>query len=112
MSLRRSGHLNITVFMDLTGYLTKEVEYIPWQTALACLSYIGDLLEGEPDYDYFNVSVELPPPFPPWSLLQLSAPSLVGYAYNYLPSPLLGLSYIPPQTQIFNCHRFSKNSCL
>jgi len=56
-ALARSGHLNITVALELTRYLVNETEYIPWQTALSSLSYIGDLLEGLPEYDYYNTYV-------------------------------------------------------
>ena len=36
-------------------YLVNEVEYVPWETALSSLDYIGDLLESNPNYADFTV---------------------------------------------------------
>ena len=55
MKLNRSGHLDIKLALDLSLYLVNEVEYVPWQIALASLGYIDNLLEGNPDYSYFRV---------------------------------------------------------
>jgi hypothetical protein len=52
----RSGHLDIAVALNMSLYLVKEDEYVPWQIALASLGYIGELLEGHPDYILFKVT--------------------------------------------------------
>ncbi|ELU18860.1 hypothetical protein CAPTEDRAFT_133041, partial [Capitella teleta] len=49
-ALARSGHVNISMAMDLSRYLIKETEYIPWKIAVDCLGYIGYLLKDSPDY--------------------------------------------------------------
>jgi len=51
-----SGHLDITVALELAEYLADETEYVPWRIGLEALSYINTLLEGNPDYFYFKVS--------------------------------------------------------
>lgn len=51
----RSGHLNVTVALDLSRYLKSETDYVPWQIALSCLGYIGDILETRPEFSYFTV---------------------------------------------------------
>lgn len=51
-----SGHLDITVALELAEYLVDETEYVPWRIGLEALSYINALLEGHPDYFYFKVS--------------------------------------------------------
>ena len=50
----RSGHLNVTVALELTKYVRYETEYVPWQAALTGLLYIGDLLQGLPAYEHYR----------------------------------------------------------
>ena len=42
--------------LDMTEYLNKEKEYVPWITALSSIAYIGDLLLHRPGYKYYEVS--------------------------------------------------------
>jgi len=51
-----SGHLDVTIALELSEYLVNETEYVPWRIGLESLKYISGLLEGHPDYMYFKVS--------------------------------------------------------
>ena len=51
-----SGHLDITIALELSEYLVNETEYVPWRIGLESLRYISGLLEGHPDFMYFKVS--------------------------------------------------------
>lgn len=57
-ALSRSGHLNVTVALDLSRYLALETDYVPWQIALSCLGYIGDILETRPEFSYFTTYLQ------------------------------------------------------
>ena len=48
--LYRAGLMNQTKALDMTAYLQKEKEYVPWSSALSSLSYIGSMLQGSKDY--------------------------------------------------------------
>ena len=50
-----SGHLDITIALQLSEYLVNETEYVPWRIGLEALRYISGLLEAHPDYKYFKV---------------------------------------------------------
>ena len=52
-----SGHLDVTIALELSEYLVDETEYVPWRIGLEALRYISGLLEGHPDYMYFKVSI-------------------------------------------------------
>jgi len=54
-----SGHLDITIALQLSEYLVDETEYVPWQIGLEALRYISGLVEGHPDYMYFKVNTFL-----------------------------------------------------
>jgi len=54
-----SGHLDITIALELSEYLVNETEYVPWRIGLENLRYISSLLEGHPDYMYFKVNTVL-----------------------------------------------------
>jgi glutamyl aminopeptidase len=58
-ALARSGHIDATVALNMSQYLINEVEFVPWQIALASLGYIGGLLEGHPDYKYFKMFMQV-----------------------------------------------------
>ena len=51
-----SGHLDITMALQMSEYLVDETEYVPWQIGLEALQYISGLLEGHPDFMYFKVN--------------------------------------------------------
>uniref|UniRef100_A0ABM5GJS6 Aminopeptidase n=1 Tax=Pogona vitticeps TaxID=103695 RepID=A0ABM5GJS6_9SAUR len=46
-SLARARLLRYSYALNLTKYLEKEEEYIPWQRAIVAVSYIGDMLQDD-----------------------------------------------------------------
>ena len=42
--LATAGRLRITVALDLTKYLRKEREYVPWKVTLEILGYVARML--------------------------------------------------------------------
>ena len=45
INLAKSGQLDYETALGLTGYLSKEEEYVPWFSALKGLSYIDNMLK-------------------------------------------------------------------
>ena len=45
INLAKSGQLDYKTALGLTGYLSKEEEYVPWFSALKGLSYIDNMLK-------------------------------------------------------------------
>ena len=57
INLAKSGHLDYQTALSVTGYLSKEVEYVPWVSALNGLSYINTMLKRTAAYGEFKKSV-------------------------------------------------------
>ena len=55
--MAKSGHLDYQTALSVTGYLSKEVEYVPWVSALNGLSYINTMLKRTAAYGEFKKSV-------------------------------------------------------
>lgn len=53
-NLARAGHLGYDIALDMTLYLEKEKEYLPWESSASDLSYISDMLEFTGDFSYFQ----------------------------------------------------------
>ena len=54
-NLARAGHLGYDVALDMTSYLEKETEYLPWKSSARALSYISNMLEFTGDYSLLQV---------------------------------------------------------
>jgi len=54
LNLAKSGLLSYTTALKLTSYLDREVEYIPWVSALSGLSYLNKMLKRTPAYGDFK----------------------------------------------------------
>lgn len=54
-SMARSGRLDYSVALDLSTYLTNEVEYVPWEAALRHLSFLDTRLASTDAYNNFKV---------------------------------------------------------
>eukprot|EP00090_Calanus_glacialis_P046064 TRINITY_DN885_c0_g1_i5.p1 TRINITY_DN885_c0_g1~~TRINITY_DN885_c0_g1_i5.p1 ORF type:complete len:807 (+),score=220.22 TRINITY_DN885_c0_g1_i5:315-2423(+) len=54
LNLAKSGLLDYETALSVTGYLSKEVEYIPWASALSGLSYINKMLKRTAAYGDFK----------------------------------------------------------
>ena len=57
INLAKSGHLDYQTALSVTGYLSKEVEYVPWVSALNGLSYINTMLKRTAAYGEWKKSV-------------------------------------------------------
>ena len=57
INLAKSGHLDYQTALSVTGYLSKEVEYAPWVSALNGLSYINTMMKRTAAYGEFKKSV-------------------------------------------------------
>jgi aminopeptidase N len=55
LNLARAGVLNYRTALDLTQYLEKEVDYIPWYSALSAFSFLNLRLTGTETYPLFKV---------------------------------------------------------
>ncbi|OWF44858.1 endoplasmic reticulum aminopeptidase 2-like [Mizuhopecten yessoensis] len=49
--LARAKKVSQTLALDMTKYLQKEQDYLPWSVALDCLNYIGERLRNKAVYD-------------------------------------------------------------
>ena len=54
INLAKSGHLDYQTALSVTGYLSREVEYVPWVSALNGLSYIKTMLKRTAAYGEFK----------------------------------------------------------
>ena len=52
----RAGKLSYAIPLNMSRYLYKEFEYVPWRTALSGLTYIGSRLLMTPYYGLYQVS--------------------------------------------------------
>jgi len=54
LNLAKSGLLDYDTALSVTGYLSKEVEYIPWASALSGLKYVNKMLKRTAAYGEFK----------------------------------------------------------
>lgn len=54
LNLAPAGKLDYDVVLNLTLYLAKEVEYLPWESALSGLSSIADMMSRSSGYGLFK----------------------------------------------------------
>jgi len=54
LNLAKSDLLDYETALSVTGYLSKEVEYVPWASALTGLSYINKMMKRTPAYGDFK----------------------------------------------------------
>lgn len=54
--LRRAEQLDYETVLDMTLYLEKETEYIPWDAAYSNLLWLGEMLRYQPAYSDWRVS--------------------------------------------------------
>lgn len=55
LNLARTGKLNYSTALDVTSYLVRETEYLPWKAALTAMSYLNSMLIKFQGYDKFRV---------------------------------------------------------
>ncbi len=56
-NLARAGKLDYELALQVTSYLGKEVEYLPWNSALSGLGYLNTMLKRTAAYGEFKVSL-------------------------------------------------------
>ena len=54
-NLARGGYLKYDLALDLTLYLDKELNHIPWESAYSGLNYIANMFENGGDFSNFRV---------------------------------------------------------
>ena len=55
LNLARAGLLKYQLALEVTTYLNKEDEYVPWAAALSGLEYLDEMLKGTASYGDFKV---------------------------------------------------------
>ena len=55
LNLARKGLLEYELALDITSYLHKETEYVPWSAALSGLQYLDDMLTRTAAYGNYKV---------------------------------------------------------
>ncbi|EFN87059.1 aminopeptidase N [Harpegnathos saltator] len=54
LNLARAGYLSYPVALQITEYLHRETDYIPWYAAARNLNYMDRMLQSMPNYDIFQ----------------------------------------------------------
>jgi len=54
LNLAKSGYLDYSTALSVTGYLKNEVEYVPWASALNGLAYLNTMLKRSAAYGEFK----------------------------------------------------------
>jgi len=67
MNIARANMLPYSQVLDLTTYLVKEKDYIPWHASLKALTYVNDMLYSSETYGkwevrYFNDGINVNEP--------------------------------------------------
>ena len=57
LNLAEAGVLDYEIALNLTQYLEKEEEYLPWDSALNSLSFIRSMMSRTSGYGLFKVSL-------------------------------------------------------
>ncbi len=56
-NLARAGEIDQITALNLTAYLDKETDYLPWDAALTVVNYIRDMYSRHPGYGPLEVRV-------------------------------------------------------
>jgi len=56
LNLARAGYLAYETALNITTYLSNEVDYIPWYAAVRAFDYLNDVLLDGKHYEKFRVS--------------------------------------------------------
>jgi len=59
LNLARAGVLNYSIALDITTYLERETEYIPWTSYFRALTFLNIRLNGTEVYDSFKVTLSI-----------------------------------------------------
>lgn len=58
MNLAAAGHLNYDVALNVTRYLTKETDLIPWKSAVSSFEYLNDMFVRTAHFDKLKVNMK------------------------------------------------------
>ena len=56
LNLARAGLLHYETPLNLTKYLEREVEFLPWESTLTALSYLNSMMQRTPGYGLLKVT--------------------------------------------------------
>jgi len=56
LNLARAGYLAYNISLQITSYLSKETDYIPWYAAARAFNYLDSVLLGRENYAAYHVS--------------------------------------------------------
>ncbi|XP_024878007.1 aminopeptidase N-like [Temnothorax curvispinosus] len=57
LNLARAGRLKYTTALNITSYLSNEIDYIPWYAAARALNYLDSVLLGGKNYTAYQIYV-------------------------------------------------------
>ncbi|XP_029033388.2 aminopeptidase N-like isoform X2 [Osmia bicornis bicornis] len=57
-SLAQADYLDYTTALSLTNYLTKEVDYVPWSSAIRNLNFLNNMMRNSKHYNTFKKYIE------------------------------------------------------
>ena len=57
LNLARAGVLNYSIALDLTTYLERETDFIPWVSYFRALTFLNTRLTGTKDHENFKVTL-------------------------------------------------------
>ena len=55
LNLAEAGLLDYEIALNLTQYLEKEEEYVPWEATLSSFSYVSSMMSRSSGYGLFKV---------------------------------------------------------
>jgi aminopeptidase N len=55
LNLAQAGLLDYDIALNLTSYLAREDQYLPWESTLSSLLYVQDMLSRSSAYGLFKV---------------------------------------------------------
>ena len=59
LNLARAGLLDYETSMNVTRYLSNELDYLPWKSAFTAFSYLDNMLIKTAGYDKFKVRYQV-----------------------------------------------------
>lgn len=59
MNLAAAGHLSYEIALNVTKYLTKENDLVPWKSAFSSLEYLNDMFMRTAHFDKLKVSFQM-----------------------------------------------------
>jgi hypothetical protein len=59
LNLARAGVLNYSTALDITTYLKRETDFIPWISYFRALTFLNSRLTETKDYDNFKVKLSI-----------------------------------------------------